>query len=650
MQYPHDFIDDLLIRTPISHLIGQHVNWDRKKTNAVKGDYWSCCPFHNEKNPSFHCDDRKGVYYCFSCHATGNHLTFLSTLLGCSFIESVQKLAVIAGVSLPTFDPILDKKQKKQTSLIQLIDIAADFFHQSLKNNDNKRLRYYLDKRGINSHSIETFKLGYAPDSRHSLEEYLLTKGFTQENIIEAGLLIHGDNITTPYDRFRDRLIFPILSSRGQGIAFGGRSLSKGENIKYLNSPETILFHKGKNLYNFFGALNYRQKSIRQDVQKKSSSFIVLVEGYMDVVSLHQAGIQNVVSSLGTSLTEDQLRLLWKLSPRVVLCFDGDDPGLRAAYKSVDLVLSHLSIGNSVNFILLSEGEDPDSFVQRYGKIDFEKLILESVPLVDVLWKRETEYHSFETPDACAELEGRLKNCLDRITDQKLRYYYFKSIQERLHHLFQTNPRPHSSYGHGQYWGKKVKYRDKEGPSQRLMQSSLVKGKHSKKPSLREAALLLTLINHPKILQEQCYELTDISYDNSELQKMWSFLFSEFVVQKDFSREEINQKLCTRGFGELLQRLDKQVRDAGLWSATAEANIVDVRKGYQQAVALYKRFRLLSRQKADLERQIAQMTEQGEEKKTTILISILNDIHIQINTIECQEAIIEGFGKMSGRV
>ncbi|KAE9514266.1 DNA primase [Candidatus Liberibacter asiaticus] len=648
MNYPRDFIKDLLIHIPISNLIGQYVDWDRRKTNAVKGDYWACCPFHDEKTPSFHCNDSKGFYYCFSCHVKGDHLSFLSALLGCSFIESVQRLAAIAGVPLPVVDPKIEKKEKIQTDLIRLIEVATDFFHHSLKNARDKRLHYYLDERGIDSHAIEMFKLGYAPDSRYSLREHLRQKGFSEEKIIEAGLLIDGDNSATSYDRFRNRLIFPIRSSRGQVIAFGGRTLSKGESVKYLNSPETILFHKGKNLYNFFGALNYLQKSIRKDVRRNSSSFIILVEGYMDVLSLCQAGVQNVVSSLGTALTEYQLRLLWKLSPRIVLCFDGDDPGLRAAYKAIDLVLCHLIPGNRVNFVLLSRGEDPDSFIRCYGKTAFEKLIVESLPLVDMLWKRETENRSFNTPDERAELEIHLKNCINHIKDQKLRYYYSQAIRDRLQQLFQQYITEHSGYG--RYWKKNARHRDQKGPSQRLMQSSLVKGKLSKKPSLREAALLLTLINHPAILQEQYQELADIRYDNNELQKLWSFLFSDFVEQKYFLPEEIHQRLCERGFGELLKQLDRQVRDAGLWSATTEANIVDVRQGYQQALALYKRFRLLSRQKEEIEKQIAQVTAKGEAEKTAILISILHEVHIQIHQIESQEAMIEGFGKMSGRL
>ncbi|MEG8099308.1 DNA primase [Candidatus Liberibacter brunswickensis] len=647
MNYSRDFIKDLLIRIPISILIGKYVDWDRKKTNAVKGDYWACCPFHKEKTPSFHCIDRKGIYYCFSCHATGDHLSFLSALFGCSFVESVQKLAVIVGVTLPVFDSKIDKTEKIQTGLIHLMETAADFFHRSLKNNNNKHLRSYLDKRGINSHAIETFKLGYAPDNRDYLKEYLLQECFPHEKIIEAGLLIHGDNITISYDRFRNRLIFPIFSSKGKVIAFGGRTLSKDDNVKYLNSPETILFHKGKNLYNFCGAFNYLQKSTRQDLQWKSSSFILLVEGYMDVLSLYQAGIKNVVSSLGTALTEYQLLLLWKLSSRVVLCFDGDDPGLRASYRAVDLVLYNLIPGKRVSFVLLSGGEDPDSFVRFHGKVAFEKLVLESLPLVDMLWKRETEHRSFDTPDERAELEIRLKSCIDHIKDKKLRYYYFQVIRDRLYSLFKKTK---ESYYLSQYWKKNERYRDKKGPSQRLMQSSLVKGKFSKKPSLREAALLLTLINHPNILQEQYQELSDICYDNSELQKMWSFLFSDFFLQKDFSHQVINERLCARGFGELLKNLDKQVREAGLWSATSEAHIVDVRQGYQQALSLYKRFRLLSRQKEEIEKQIAQVTANGEEKKTALLMSILNEIHIQIHKIESQEAMIEGFGKMSGRL
>ncbi|MBY7649572.1 MAG: DNA primase [Candidatus Liberibacter europaeus] len=648
LHYTNDFIKDLLTRISISDLIGQYVNWDRKKTNYSKGDYWTCCPFHEEKTPSFHCDNQKGLYYCFSCHANGDHLAFLSSLLGLSFIESVEKLADIAGIPLPIYDHNLAKKEIERSSLIDIIEIATQFFQESLKKYNYGRLRYYLDERGINDSSIKTFRLGYAPNSRQALGEYLRGKGISQEQTAKVGLIVQGENISTPYDRFRDRIIFPILSSRGQVIGFGGRSISKADNIKYMNSPETIFFHKGKNLYNFFRVLNNRRRLIGDDAKRNNSSTVVIVEGYMDVISLHQAGIQNVVSSLGTALTDNQLKLLWRLSSRVVVCFDGDDPGLRATYKVIDIVLANLILGKSVNFILLPDGDDPDRFVLRHGKNSFEKLIIESLSLVDLLWKRETECNCFETPDARAELEMRFKKSIDLIPDKKLRYYYSQEIQYRLTKFFRQNQL--FDYSYGKYWKQNSKYKDKSRPSKRLMQSSLVTGKLSQKPSLREATLLLTLIHHPQLIQEEYQNLIDISYDNIELQKMWTVLFSEFIMSKEFSREEIHRKLCNRGFGELLIKLDKQIRDAGLWSATATANIIDVREGYKQALKLYKRSRLLSRQKEDIENKIAEMTEQGEEKKTNILMSILHDIHIQINKIEHQAAMIEGFGKMSGRV
>ncbi|MBA5724657.1 DNA primase, partial [Candidatus Liberibacter sp.] len=594
MQFARDFIEDLLIRVPISEIIGQHVSWDKRKTSPARGDYWACCPFHEEKTPSFHCDDRKGYYYCFSCNAKGDHFSFLSTFLGCSFTESVQKIADMAGIPLPISNPLLKKKEKERVSSEAIMEMAAHFFQDTLQSQDSIHVRRYLDERGINTHSIETFRLGYAPDSRNALRQYLLGQGISQEKISATGLVVHGENIATPYDRFRDRLIFPILSPRGKVIAFGGRSLSEGATAKYLNSPETDFFHKGEMLYNFFGALNHSNRRIAREGQRQISSPIILVEGYVDVIALHQIGIQNVVSPLGTALTEHQLKLLWRLSSHIVLCFDGDAAGLRASYKAIDLVLCHVVPGKSVNFILLPDDDDPDSFVRRSGKKAFEKLIAESFPLVAWLWKRATDDHSFETPDARAELEIYLGKAIKSITNKKLQYYYSKDIRNRLNKFFQRDTTPYSSERYGKNQRFYSKSENKQAPSQRLTQSSLVRGVKAKRPSLREATLLLTLINHPKILQEEYQELIDIRYDNRELQKLWSFLFSEFIVTQEFSREEIYKKLCARGFGELLKSLDRQIRDAGLWTATGEANLVDVRQGYKQALEFYKCSRLLS--------------------------------------------------------
>ncbi|AGA64567.1 DNA primase [Liberibacter crescens BT-1] len=649
MRFSNSFVDDLLARVSISQVIGNYVTWDKKKTNVVRGDYWACCPFHQEKTPSFHCNNNKGYYYCFSCHASGNHISFLSAIKGFSFADAIQQIADIAGVSVPRSDLQTQKSNKtEEETLISIIEMATLFFQNSLQNQSAEYARGYLNQRGINSRSIEIFRLGYAPDNRHALTEYLTERGVPREKIEASGLIVHGSDIPVSYDRFRHRIIFPIFSAAGKVIAFGGRALSKDIAAKYLNSNETILFRKGELLYNFFGARNALKRilpeeiSKRKGVQPQSRETVVLVEGYMDVISLHQSGIQNVVSPLGTAITERQLQLLWQLSLHPVVCFDGDEAGFRAASRLIDLALPYLQPEKSLSFIILPNGKDPDSFIREEGKEAFELLIAQALPFVAMLWQRETVGDEAKTPEMKAALETRLQQAIERINHKTLRYHYLQDIRQRLYFLFQKN----SSYQHSQK--KSQRYHPSADrfssvkllASERLQKSKLVQGSKSQQPSLRETVLLLTLINHPQLLVEDYDELLQVTYQNPDLQNLWSCLISEFVVAQSFSHEKLLEKLQERGFTALLQSLDQQIRKVGLWSITSDADLVDARQGYQQALKLYKRSRFLYQQKVELENQIAEATEREEEEQIVSLLNRLNHIQLEIKNIENQDAMV----------
>ena len=397
MRFPPSFLDEIRDRVPISSVIGQRVSWDRRKTNAARGDYWACCPFHGEKSPSFHCEDKKGRYHCFGCGVSGDHFKFLTELDGMGFPEAVEKIADMAGVAMPARDETAERRERQRASLTDVMEMATVFFQERLQGADGAKARAYLRERGLTPATQQAFRLGYAPDSRNALKEFLAGKGVEKAQIEACGLTVHED-VPVSYDRFRDRIMFPIEDSRGKVIAFGGRALSPEISAKYLNSPDTELFHKGNVLYNFARA----RKGMGKD------GTVIAVEGYMDVIALAQAGFDNAVAPLGTALTENQLELLWRMTGEPVLCFDGDQAGLRAAWRAADMVLPAVQPGRTARFALLPEGKDPDDLVKTDGPEAFRAVLSEARPLSDLLWVRETSGGVFDTPERRAELERTL--------------------------------------------------------------------------------------------------------------------------------------------------------------------------------------------------------------------------------------------------
>ncbi|MBZ9791185.1 DNA primase [Rhizobium sp. 3T7] len=655
MRFSNSFLDEIRDRVPISDVIGRRVSWDKRKTNVSRGDYWACCPFHGEKSPSFHCEDRKGRYHCFGCGVTGDHFRFLTDLEGLSFPEAVQQIADMAGVAMPIADPVMEKREKERTSLLDVMELATKFFQDQLQTANGARARAYLRDRGLTGRTIETFRLGFAPDSRNALKEFLAGKGVAKEQIEACGLVVHGPDVPVSYDRFRDRIMFPILSSREKVIAFGGRAMSADAPAKYLNSNETELFHKGNVLYNFARARRATQGA-------NGEGTIIAVEGYMDVIALHQAGVENAVAPLGTALTENQLDLLWKMTPQPVLCFDGDGAGIRAANRAADLALPHIKPGRTVRFALLPDGKDPDDLVRNEGRAPFDKVMSQAKPLAEMIWGREINTGQFETPEAKAELEARLKQLVAVIADENVRRHYQQDMRDRLNGFFQpqfqnrSNERRSFDRGAGQSRGRggegaRGARLSGGGISDRLARSGLVRG-HQETPALRESVLALTVINHPALMQDEYDEIASIDYDNRELQRLWSVMLgaAAAVAGPHLTREYLLERMEEQGFGPLLQGLEQQIRNARLWIATSEAAMEDAREGYRQALAFHKRAKALRFQKIELEREIAEATEAGNGEVIDQLMRALQEVHFEGLRLENQEAIIDGFGVLSGRV
>ena len=393
MRFTPQFLDELKARLPVSEVVGRRV-----KLIRAGREFKGLSPFNKEKTPSFFVNDQKQAWFDFSSGKNGSIFDFVMESEGVTFPEAVERLAQMAGVALPKVSHEDEQRDARRKTLHDVMELAAKFFQDTLASRTGAKGRGYLADRGLDAATQLKFRLGYATSERFALKEHLGSHGIPAEDMVEAGLLVSGDDIPVPFDRFRDRVMFPITDLRGRVIAFGGRALDKDAPAKYLNSPETPLFHKGATLYNIAAA---RQAS-------HEGAPIIVVEGYVDVIAMVTAGYPATVAPLGTALTEDQLTLLWKMADEPVLCFDGDNAGLRAAYRAVDLAMPRLKPGKSLKFALLPQGQDPDDLVRSGGRDAITDVIGAAKPLAGMLWARETEGHTFDTPERRAALEARI--------------------------------------------------------------------------------------------------------------------------------------------------------------------------------------------------------------------------------------------------
>lgn len=426
MRFDNRLLDEIRARLTLSDLVGRRVTWDRRKTQPGKGDYWACCPFHQEKSPSFHVDDRRNRYKCFGCGASGDHFRFLTETEGLSFPEAVERLAEQAGVALPAPDPQAARREKKRAGLAEVCEMAARFFQMEFSAPRGEHARSYALKRGFLPGTLSEFRFGYAPDTRDALKRYLASQDVPEEVMVEAGLLIKPDNGRPSYDRFRGRLMIPIQDDRGRVVAFGGRTLDPDGQPKYLNSPETPLFHKGVMLFNAHRA---REPAFRAERA-------VVVEGYLDAIALAQAGITHVVATLGTAFTEDQVLRLWKFAAEPVVCFDGDAAGVSAAHRAIDRIFPVLKSGYSFQFCFLPDGMDPDDLIRKQGVSGFEQEVGRAQSLFDVVWDREVSVAQLDTPERKAALEKRFDDLIETIRDPRVKRRYQLDLKFRLSNLF----------------------------------------------------------------------------------------------------------------------------------------------------------------------------------------------------------------------
>jgi len=423
MSLSPQFLDELRARTSLSALVGQTTKL-QKAGREMRG----CCPFHNEKTPSFYVNDDKGFYHCFGCSAHGDAIKWLTDQRGLPFIDAVKELAQAAGMEMPAQDRQSAERAERAKGLHEAMADSSAWFVEQLGGLGGGEARALLEKRGLSAETARTFGIGFAPDSRGRLKAAL--KDYGDPLLVEAGMLIQVEG-KEPYDRFRGRLMIPIRDARGRVIAFGGRVLDGGEP-KYLNSPDTPLFDKGRTLYNLDRAAPAARKANR----------VLVVEGYMDVIALAQAGIAEAVAPLGTALTEAQLERLWRMVDVPVLCFDGDAAGQKAAIRAAHRALPMLAPGRSLSFVTLPQGQDPDDLVKSGGAAAMEKLLAEPQPLVDRLWQAELAAEPLDTPEQRAGLKRRLGDLAGQVGDAGVRFEYQAEFRRRADQHFTPQRKP----------------------------------------------------------------------------------------------------------------------------------------------------------------------------------------------------------------
>ena len=663
MRFTPQFLEELKSRLPVSEVVGRRVKLVRSGR-----EYKGLSPFNKEKTPSFFVNDQKEAWFDFSSGKNGSIFDFVMQTEGVTFPEAVEQLAQMAGMPLPKVSHEDQQRDAHRKTLHDVMEIAAKFFETTLSSRLGAKARGYLADRGLDAATQVKFRIGYAPNERYALKEHLGSHGITTADMVEAGLLIAGDDIPVPFDRFRDRVMFPIADIRGRIIAFGGRALEKDVAAKYLNSPETPLFHKGHTLYNIAAA---RQAA-------HDGAPVVVVEGYVDVIAMVTAGYAAAVAPLGTALTEDQLALIWKMTDEPILCFDGDGAGLRAARRAVDLAMPHLKPGKSLKVALLPQGQDPDDLLRSAGPDAIRDVVNAAQPMAQMLWTFMTEGHAFDTPERRAALESRINEVTQQIADEAVRKYYRQDFNERLRAFFAPaqnqgfvrgnfgGPRgPFGGQGSG-FGGRQSSYSgnwparaggQRGGPqrggaggpyvvaSQQMAASPVHRGHRTAVPT-REALILQAAVNYPWLLHDHLEELSQIEFRHTEAERLKAALIDIAAHSADHAAalepDTLRGELAARGLAETLDRVFAAVTTASVWGVRPDAAPDDVLVTWQQLVALHRQWHSLTRELREAELALGQEATEANYLR-------LRDVKDRLARMDGTEALIEGFGASSGR-
>jgi DNA primase len=630
VRYPPAILDEIRARLPVSAVVGKRVRMKKA------GREWrGLSPFNAEKTPSFYVNDQKGFYHCFSSGKHGDIFTFLMETEGLSFPEAVERLAAEAGVALPKPTREAAAQEERRKTLYDVLELATQFYERALQGRFGVRAREYLDRRGLSVETRHQFRIGYAPPDRFALRDHLAGKDVPVEMMSEAGLLVTGEDVKVPYDRFRDRVMFPIEDLRGRVIAFGGRAMSADMPAKYLNSPDTSLFHKGSLLYNLHRA--------RKPAHERGT--IIAVEGYVDVISMCLAGFPNAVAPLGTALTEDQLQLLWRCADEPILCFDGDGAGRRAAFRAVDLALPALTPGKSLRFALLPEGQDPDDLARSGGAAAVERVLKSARPLVDILWAREIEAGPLDTPERLAALEARLREALAGMRDETLRRYYREEIEMRLAVSGPPSARANRTARRGfkdfrapQPVGSKLPagYRASPNLARHALFGAAPSARQDEQGRIspRGAMILSVLAVHPELLHAHAETLAELDFDGRDAAALRALLLDCAGSGEHLDPAVMEARLSRAGLAGLVERLAAQVRPGDRWALDPHADPLRLADALRQAVILHRRGRTLHSELRAAERALA-------AEETEANLAWLREVQHQLSSAEGAEAEAE---------
>jgi DNA primase len=619
MRFPPQLLDEIRARLPVSQVVSRRVALRRQGREFI-----GLSPFKVEKTPSFTVNDHKGFYHCFATGEHGDIFTFLMKTEGLAFPEAVERLAEEAGVAMPKPSPELVRQADELERLVEVSEAAARFFEAKLQTPEGRAARDYLVRRGLAAATIATFRLGFAPDSRSALKEHLAAKGFSAEEMVKSGLLVSGPDIPVAYDRFRGRLMIPIPDLKGRIIAFGGRALKPDQNPKYLNSPETPLFHKGRVLYN----------AARARLPAHDAKTVVVVEGYMDVIALAEAGIPHAVAPLGTALTPEQIKLLWRLAPEPILCFDGDAAGQKAAHRAADTVLPLLEAGKSLRFAFLPNGLDPDDLVRQQGPEAARRVLAQAGNLLDVVWRREREREPADTPERRAALGKRIEKLALGIGDRAVREEYQRELRQRFKEFQWQAVRASGRSGkQGRPGGggePDWRTRDRvagqgklPAPSgglpsrQALARSPLVVG--TSQDVTRQALMLKTLMSHPWLLDEVAEEVAALELSAPALERLRDGLLRLHTASGPLDSESLKSHLRQLGLEDDAGYVQRTLTHNSEQFAKPGVPEAEVLSAWRHMVSLQHKFKDL---RQDLAAAETELVRDGSDRALTALTGL----------------------------
>jgi DNA primase len=619
MAFPSGFLDEIKNRVAVSDVVGRKVKLQRRGREFV-----GLSPFKQERTPSFTVNDDKQFYHCFSTGKHGSIFDFIMETEGLSFPEAVERLASEAGLPMPERDPRAAERAQRQAGLVDVTQAAATWFQAQLQSPAADEARAYLERRGVTQEMIAGFGIGYAPRSRTALLEHLTARNMGVDKVIESGMAIKPDDNKAPYDRFRDRIIFPIADTRGRVIAFGGRAMQADAPAKYLNSPDTPLFDKGRILYNFARA---RQPAY-------DTGTLLVAEGYMDVVGLAHAGFHHAVAPMGTALTEEQIQLAWRMAPEPILCLDGDQAGLRAAYRAIDRALPLLKPGYSLRFAILPPGKDPDDVVRDGGAEAMQAILGKAMSLLDLMWEREIEAAPWDTPERAAALKKRLREAVNRVQDGDVKGLYGQEIKKRLDKLLGNEKLPNRGSGDNRWRQNNTRPVYRSQPTSEARRSALATGADDWLP--REALIVLIAFHHPAVLLTYRDMFDAMSLKSPALDAMRFEIIDYFdglgahdVTAAGLDNAGLTRHLEDRGRQDISARLANMPEARRLSFARLDAELEEVLAGWLEVSQLHHKLQTLAVEQqlaeAELENEL-EREEGNSQDALDRLLAIKNEI------------------------